>query len=113
MLIAPLQDNTFNKAKSDLKYIEACCYGLPVACQDMCTYGNAPIRFKTGDELIDQIRSTLKSRNKYMKISDAARKVADSRWLELDCNIDKYMELYKHPYKHSERKLLNSLEENR
>ena len=113
MLIAPLQDNTFNRAKSDLKYIEACCYGLPVACQDMGTYGEAPIRFKTGPEMIDRIRKTLKFRDTYKRVSRAARAVAEDRWLELDHNLDKYAELYKHPYKSPERKLINSLEQNK
>lgn len=113
MMIAPLQDNTFNRAKSDLKYIEACCFGLPIACQDMCTYHNAPIKFRTGDEMIDQIKDTFKWRDKYMEIGKAGRAVADKRWLELDDNLDKYMELYKHPYKSPERKLINSLEENK
>ena len=113
MLIAPLEDSNFNKAKSDLKYIEACCYGLPIACQDLCTYGNAPIRFKTGDEMVDQVRKTLKHQDRYMKISRQSRAVADKRWLELDQNIDKYVELYKHPYKDPQRKLLNSLAENK
>ena len=112
MMIAPLQDNTFNRGKSDLKYIEACCYGIPVACQDMVTYQHAPIKFRTGDELIDQIRTTLKYQSKYMDASKAAREMADTRWLELDDNIDKYAELYKYPYKHPERKLINSLAEN-
>ena len=48
IIVAPLQDNTFNRAKSDLKYIEACALGLPIVCQDLCTYENAPIKFKTG-----------------------------------------------------------------
>jgi hypothetical protein len=113
MFIAPLQDNTFNKAKSDLKYIEACCYGLPIACQDICTYENAPIRFKTGDEMLDQISTTLKHRSKYIEACKAGRAVADTRWLELDENIDKYMELYKYPYRDPERKFLNSLAENK
>ena len=112
MLVAPLQDNTFNRAKSDLKYIEACCYGLPIACQDICTYENAPIRFRTGDEMIDQIRTTLKHQDKYMTISKSARGIADNRWLENDNNADQYMELYKFPYKDSQRKRLNSLEQN-
>ena len=113
MMIAPLQDNTFNRAKSDLKYIEACCFGLPIACQDMCTYHNAPIKFRTGDEMIDQIKNTFKWRDKYMEVGQTGRAVADTRWLELDNNLDKYRELYKYPYKSPERKLLNSLEENK
>lgn len=112
VLIAPLQDNVFNRAKSDLKYIEACCYGIPVVCQDICTYENAPYRFTTGDELIDQIRAVTKSYSKYGKISREGRAVAETRWLELDENIDKYAELYKHPFKSAERKNINSLAEN-
>lgn len=109
MFIAPLCDNTFNKAKSDLKHIEACCYGLPIACQDLCTYEDAPIKFTTGDEMIDQIKATLRYGNTYMEASDKARATADTRWLELDSNIDKYVELYCHKYGSSERKLINSL----
>ena len=48
-----------------------------------------------------------------MKHSERARQVANTRWLELDENIDKYAELYKHPYKSPERKLINSLDENK
>ena len=113
MFIAPLQDNTFNKAKSDLKYIEACCYGVPIACQDLCTYEDAPYKFTTGDEMIDVIKSVMGNYSNYIKAGKDARQVAEGRWLELDCNIDKYAELYKHPYKSSERKLINSLAANK
>ena len=96
MIVAPLQDNTFNKAKSDLKYIEACALGLPIACQDLCTYDNAPIKFKTGDEMIAQIETTLKDRKRYKAICKKARQYADTRWLEDDRNIDCYLELYQY-----------------
>jgi len=109
MLIAPLQNNTFNKAKSDLKYIEASCYGLPIACQDIDTYSNAPIRFTTGDEMIDRITQYTKNSAKYWQASFAARKVAETRFLELDQNIDKYKELYTLPFKDPKRVLLNAI----
>ena len=48
-----------------------------------------------------------------MQASKDARKVAEGRWLELDDNIDKYAELYTHPYKSPKRIKINSLEENR
>ena len=96
MLVAPLQDNIFNKSKSDLKYIEACALGLPIACQDLCTYENAPIKFKTGDEMIDQIDKTLKDNKRYKSICKKARQYADTRWLETDKNIDCYVELYQY-----------------
>jgi hypothetical protein len=96
MVVAPLQDNTFNKAKSDLKYIEACALGLPIACQDLCTYENAPIKFKTGDEMIAQIENTLQDRKRYKAICKKASQYADTRWLEDDKNIDCYTELYQY-----------------
>ena len=93
MMVAPLQNNTFNKAKSDLKYIEACCYGLPIACQDLCTYENAPIKFRDGEEMIAQIDATLKDSKKYKEQISMWRAVAEDRFLELDKNIDCYTEL--------------------
>ena len=107
MMIAPLQNNNFNKAKSDLKYIESCAFGLPIACQDICTYSNAPIRFNTGDEMIDRINETLKDHKHYKAISKRARQYAETRWLELDENIDCYLEMYTTPYKDPLRKNLS------
>jgi len=96
MIVAPLQDNTFNKAKSDLKYIEACALGLPIACQDLITYENAPIKFRTGDDMIAQIENTLQDRKRYKALCKRATQYADTRWLEDDKNIDCYMELYQY-----------------
>lgn len=96
MIVAPLMDNTFNRAKSDLKYIEACALGLPIACQDLCTYENAPIKFITGDDMIAQIEKTLSDRKYYKAICKKARQYADTRWLEDDKNIDCYTELYQY-----------------
>tara|TARA_R110002153_G_scaffold53177_10_gene148551 strand:- start:800 stop:2008 length:1209 start_codon:yes stop_codon:yes gene_type:complete len=96
MIVAPLQNSTFNKAKSDLKYIEACALGLPIACQDLCTYENAPIKFTTGDEMIDQINNTLNDRKRYKSLCRKASQYADTRWLEDDRNIDCYLELYQY-----------------
>jgi len=109
MMVAPLQNNTFNKAKSDLKYIEACCYGLPIACQDLVTYSNAPIKFNTGDEMIGQIEETLAKKGKYMNMCARYRKVAEDRWLENEDNINKYVELYTLPFGHPNRSLLNKI----
>lgn len=109
ILIAPLADNNFNKAKSDLKFVEGCCYGLPVICQDLCTYENAIYKFKTGDEFIDQIKKSINNGSQYMSHARQVRKIAESRFLENDENIDKYVELYTLPYKDPQRKLLNSI----
>jgi hypothetical protein len=107
MMVAPLQNNNFNKSKSDLKFIEACCYGLPIACQNLCTYEEAPFKFDTGDEMIKIVEQVLGKKSKYMTHCERARKVADGRWLENEDNINKYVELYKYPYGDPRRVLIN------
>jgi hypothetical protein len=98
MAVAPLQDNSFNKAKSDLKFIESCAYGFPVACQDLCTYQDAEIKFKTGDEMLDCINREMKSGWDYKVKAPKRRAVAENRFLELDKNLDCYLELFTTPY---------------
>jgi len=98
MMVAPLQDNAFNKAKSDLKYIEACAYGLPVACQDLCTYEDAEIKFKTGEEMLFKIEEELRRTGHYKNSSYKRRKVAEDRFMELDKNLGCYQELFTTPY---------------
>lgn len=107
MLIAPLQDNNFNRCKSDIKFIEACCMGLPVACQDMVTYKNALIKFETGEEMIFKIEDTLRRTNRYLENSYDYRKIGENRFLEKDENHDCYVELFTTPYGSTDRKCLN------
>jgi hypothetical protein len=109
MLVAPLQNNNFNKSKSDLKLIEANAFGLPIACQDLCTYENASFKFNTGNEMISIIDDVLSKKGRYMNISAKARNDANKRWLENDENISCYSELFSHPYGDPMRKTLNSI----
>lgn len=106
LMIAPLQDNPFNKAKSDIKFIEACLFGIPVICQDMVTYKDALLKFKTGEELKDLIASTLKNKPKYRKMSAEMRVIGESRLLERPENIGCISEAYLTPYNSPERKYL-------
>lgn len=106
-MVAPLQDNVFNRAKSNLKYIEACAFGIPIVCQDMCTYSDAQYKFTTGDDMIDAVKSILKGTGSYMKISDSHRAHAETMWLE--DNIDCYYELYNFEYGSPERVNINKL----
>ena len=102
---APLEDSNFNKAKSDLKFIEACAFGIPSICQDLCTYETAFHKFKTGDDLINKVKLITGDTKKYLKEVKKARSYIDKRWMET--NIDYYSELYSFPYASKERKLLN------
>lgn len=109
VMVAPLADNPFNCAKSDLKFIEGCALGIPSICQDMCTYENAFLKFKTGDEMIDQIDHVMSDKNVYMKHVRKGREVIKDRWLENPDNYGKYAELYTLPYGDPGRKLINSI----
>lgn len=109
VMVAPLTDNTFNRSKSDLKFVEGCALGAPAICQDLCTYENAFYKFKTGAEMVDQIDSVMKDKNVYMKAVRRGRQLAEQRWLENPENIGKYVELYTIPHGDPSRKLLNPL----
>jgi len=101
---APLMDCHFNRAKSNIKYLESACVGIPGVYQDIVTYQMAPYRFKTGDDLVDQIKSLVKDKDTYMKASRKARAYAETMWL--DDHLDEYMELYFTNFGSSERKAL-------
>ncbi len=91
-VIAPLVDCEFNRAKSNIKYLEPAMLGIPAICQDMVTYKDCPIKFKTGEEMISQIEYLLKDQGQYINMCKKVRKYADSMWLE--DRIDEHCEMY-------------------
>ncbi len=101
---APLIDCPFNKAKSEIKFLEAACQGIPGVYQDLITYKNAPLKFKTGDDLINQLKFLFKDEQTYMKISKQSRKYAETMFL--NSHLDEYAELYFTPYGDDSRKAL-------
>ena len=109
MMVAPLQNNNFNKSKSDLKLIEANAFGIPIACQNLCTYEDAPFKFDTGEEMIEVIKDVLSKKGRYMNLSAKARSAANSRWLENEENLKCYVELMTMPYGSKDRVRLNEL----
>jgi glycosyltransferase involved in cell wall biosynthesis len=109
MMVAPLKDNNFNKSKSDLKLIEANAFGIPIACQDLCTYEDATFKFKTGEEMIEVCRNVLGKKGRYMNLSAKARAAANTRWLENPENLKCYVELMTLPYGDKNRTRLNEI----
>lgn len=101
VMIAPLVDNVFNNAKSELKLLEASAVGVPVVCQNIETYKNAWHKFATGDELVMQIDEIVKDKTSYMKHCRKYNNYIQSKWLE--DNIDVYSELYNLPRDHPRR----------
>lgn len=110
LMVAPLENNNFNKSKSDIKFIEACTLGIPCLCQDMETYNTAPtdLRFNTVEEFSDKIDTILnwKNRSKYYSNIHALRSIGEKRILELDQNIGAHLEALNTPFNSQERKFL-------
>lgn len=106
LTFASLQDNHFNRCKSNIKLIEAGAIGLPCVCPDMPTYKDAFLKYKTGDEFIDVIQSALKNQTVYTKLCKQAREHAEKFWLDDDANLMKHHEAYFTPFGSKERKLL-------
>ena len=109
LTFAALQDNNFNRAKSNIKLIEAGALGLPCICPDMVTYKDALLKYKTGDEFIDQIKYALKDQTRYIDLCKKSRAYADNFWLEDEPNIGKHYEAYFTPYGSDERKWIQSV----
>jgi glycosyltransferase involved in cell wall biosynthesis len=108
VMIAPLLDNSFNRSKSDIKFIEACVLGLPCLVQDMETYKNAPefLKFKTGDDLEQKLESILKNKAQYYRNTELFRHIGMQRLLESKENIGCHLEVLNTPYGSPERKYL-------
>jgi len=110
LMVAPLEVNNFNRAKSDIKFIEACTLGIPCLCQDMNTYYSAPgsLRFKTPEEFEHKIEGILnfKNRTKYYKNVSILRDIANKRILESPDNIGAHIEALTTPYGSSDRQYL-------
>jgi glycosyltransferase involved in cell wall biosynthesis len=108
VMIAPLLDNSFNRSKSDIKFIEACVLGLPCLVQDMETYKNAPefLKFKTGDDLEHKLESILKNKAQYYRNTELFRHIGMQRFLESKENIGCHLEVLNTPYGSPERKYL-------
>jgi glycosyltransferase involved in cell wall biosynthesis len=106
MTFASLQDNHFNRCKSNIKLIEAGALGLPCVCPDMVTYKDAFLKYKTGDEFIDLLKSTLKNQTVYAEQCKKARAYAENFWLDDEKNLMKHYEAYFTPFGSKERKYL-------
>jgi O-antigen biosynthesis protein len=103
---ASLQDNNFNRCKSNIKLIESGALGMPCICPDMVTYKDAFLKYRTGDELIDVLKDTLKHQSVYAQHCEQARKHAEKFWLEDEQNLMKHHEAYFTPFGSKERKYL-------
>jgi hypothetical protein len=103
---ACLQDNNFNRCKSNIKLIEAGALGLPCVCPDMVTYKDAFLKYKNGNEFIDCLKTTLKNQHSYVEQCKKARAHAENFWLDDEKNLMKFHESYFTPHGSPERKFI-------
>jgi hypothetical protein len=110
LLLAPLKDIPFNRSKSDIKYIEGACLGIPCMCQDMATYQDAPdfLKFTDSEDLAVKVEYLLnwKNRSKYFKLIPELRKLGESRFLERPENIGAFMEALNTEYNSPNRRYM-------
>lgn len=106
LTFAALEDNNFNRAKSNIKLLEAGALGLPCVCPDMVTYKDAFLKYNNGDDFIDVIKHTLKDQSRYVDLCKKSRAFAENYWLEDEKNLGKHQEAYFTDYNSPERKFL-------
>lgn len=103
VMIAPLYENNFNRAKSNLKLYEGGALGLPVIAQDLdCYNADWKYLFKTGPELMSQIASIVGNEKSYKESVKYAREYAEKYWLK--DHLDEWVLLYTTGYGSHDRK---------
>lgn len=101
--IAPIADNIFNMAKSDLKILEYSAVNLPVIASSIGNgkgpYDLYPTKIKLVENKIDDwycaIKEMLSSETVYQNCLNAGRQELENRWLESEKNIGIYKDLFK------------------
>lgn len=106
--IAPLQNNSFNKSKSDIKFVEAAVLGIPCLLQNIETYHTAPpeMKFDNIEEFEAKLDKLVKKQSTYYKYIDNLRAYGETRFLERPENLNCFYELYTLPYGDAKRKHL-------
>jgi hypothetical protein len=103
-VFASLQDNIFNKSKSNIKILESGALGMPGAFQDLCTYKDADVKFTDGKDLIDKLEYITSDFDRYMDLSKKSRQFANGLWLE--DHMNEYEALYFTDWGSKERKTM-------
>jgi len=84
LALAPLEDNLFNRCKSNLRLLEYGACGFPVVCSDIAPYqGNLPVtrvkpRFR---DWVDAIQMHVRDRAAAAKAGDALRAAVCQDWM--------------------------------
>ncbi|MGA7800093.1 MAG: FkbM family methyltransferase [Gammaproteobacteria bacterium] len=91
--VAPLEYNSFNEAKSNLRLLEYGVLGCPVICTDIEPYRNAPVTrvANTASAWINAIRDRVHDLDAAEQEGVQLREWVRSQWM-LDDHLDEWME---------------------
>ena len=105
-IIAPLQDNTFNRCKSNIKLLEGWALGIPVVAQNLSCYNKyTDYVFNNSSDIEGVINKILSDKNKFKSIVKKNRAIVDygdknspnGWWLEK--NLYKWRNIFAIPQK--------------
>jgi len=82
LTFASLLNNEFNNCKSNIKLIEAGAFGIPCVCPNSPAYSDAILKYNTGSDFIDIIKTVLKNQTTYAEQCKKARALANNYWLD-------------------------------
>jgi len=93
--IAPLEDNKFNSAKSNIKSLEYIACGAASIFSDVEPYKTCTMKAKNDEEMIGMIEKLAKDINLRSKVFDNdLKKLKGQLWWEEDGNLRKYIDTY-------------------
>lgn len=93
--IAPLENNEFNKSKSNIKMLEYCACGMAGIYSKMPPYNKATIQTKTEEEMISHIERLAESVDERAKVWEKDfNTVYGQLWWEENDNLEKYVDTY-------------------
>ncbi len=105
-IVAPLQNNVFNRCKSNIKLIESWALGIPAIVQDLDPYRPyTDMLFKDANDLQNQLDRLFRDQKRYTKIIKQNRHIVDygdknspdGWWIEK--NLMPWMKLFTLPQK--------------
>jgi len=95
IMIAPLQNNDFNRAKSNLKMLEAVAVGAAGIYSNVEPYKGAMMLANTDEEMVEMIYQAAKDIDLRRKIFEHDLQVVDEvLYWEKNENLQKYIETY-------------------
>jgi len=104
IMLAPLADNVFNRAKSNIKLTEGGIFGIPVIAQNLDCYNSDgwEYLFNTGAEMMAMIDHVLKNQTNYKRAVEFGRAYAEKYMLK--DHLDELTTFYTTPYGDEKRK---------